>query len=102
MIDDLRAVLASYPASARPLSDPEPLGNAGGASGARLWRLRAGMGPLVARAWPPDGPDRGAIEQIHRWLIEAGELGFLPIPLRDRDGRTLVGRGGRLWELAPW
>jgi Ser/Thr protein kinase RdoA (MazF antagonist) len=102
MDEDLREILAGFPADARPLTAPEPLGNAGGASGARLWRLASGRGTLVARAWPADGPGPGALEQIHGWLAETGPLGFVPIPVPGLDGRTVRHRGGRLWELAPW
>jgi Ser/Thr protein kinase RdoA (MazF antagonist) len=100
--DDLTAVLARYPAIVRPSRPPEPLGNAGGASGARLWRYESGRGPMVARAWPHDGPGRGPLEQIHRWLSEAAGVGFIPVPMAALDGRTLQERGGRLWDVSPW
>jgi homoserine kinase type II len=102
MDSDLTAVLANYPAVARPLADPEPLGNAGGLSGSRLWRYPSGRGTLLARAWPPDGPPRSTVEAVHGWLVEAADLGFVPVPLRGLDGRTLYERAGRLWEVAPW
>jgi homoserine kinase type II len=102
MSPDPRPVLARYPASVQPLSGPEPIGNAGGASGARLWRLRSGGGTLVLRAWPDCGPGRETLGQIHAWLGEASVLGFVPAPIRGLDGRTLQEVGGRLWELAPW
>src|SRR4051794_26554320 len=98
----LRAILTRYPATARPSSPLEPLGNAGGASGARLWRFASGQGPLLARAWPPGGRSRPSLEQVHRWLREAGPLGFVPVPLPALDGRTLQERGGWFWEVAPW
>src|SRR3954451_19125801 len=100
--DDLRAVLARYPAIARPCSVPEALGNAGGGSGARLWRFASGRGPLAARAWPPEANDCAALARIHLWLGEASALGFVPVPLAARDGRTLHEQAGRLWEVAPW
>jgi homoserine kinase type II len=98
------AILGRYPAVARPLSEPEALGNAGGLSGARLWRYSAGLGPLVVRAWPPgpDGPTREALERLHGWLLQVGRIGFVPIPVQDREGRTVQQCGGRLWELSPW
>jgi Ser/Thr protein kinase RdoA (MazF antagonist) len=95
-------VLACYPASIQPLSAPEALGNAGGASGARLWRFATGRGLLVARAWPADGPRRADVDQIHRWLIAAADLGFVPVPLEGLDGQTCREHGGRLWEITPW
>ncbi|HWE39782.1 MAG TPA: phosphotransferase [Isosphaeraceae bacterium] len=99
---DLRAVLDRYPAAARPMAAPEPLGNAGGLSGARLWRFEAGRGRLVTRAWPTAGPDGDRLDRIHHWLAAAGHLLFVPVPLPALDGRTWQAQGGRLWEVAPW
>src|SRR4051794_28008121 len=99
---ELKAILSEYPAVARPSAAPEPLGNAGGASGSRLWRFASGLGRLAARAWPPDGPDHARLEAIHGWLFEAGSLGFVPVPIRGLDGRTVRQRSGRLWEVSPW
>lgn len=95
-------MLARYPAIARPCAEPEPLGNAGGLSGALLWRFASGRGLLVARAWPPEGPPRAALETIHRWVGLAGRVGFLAVPLAALDGRTIQDEGGRLWEVAAW
>src|SRR4051812_49800653 len=100
--DDLSTVLTRYPAIDRPCRPPEALGNAGGWSGARLWRYESGRGPLVARAWPADGPGREALGQIHRWLEAVADLGFIPVPLSALDGRTLQEQGGRFWEVVPW
>ncbi len=95
-------MLERYPAIARPYRKPEALGNAGGYSGARLWRYESGRGWLVARAWPQDGPDRTGLEQIHRWLDATASLGFVPIPLPALDGRTVQEHRGRLWDVSPW
>ena len=98
----IRTVLEQYPASINPSTEAEALGNAGGLSGASLWKFSAGARTLVARAWPNDGAPRHVLEQIHAWLIECRRLSFIPTPLPTRDGRTLVEVGGRLWEVAPW
>lgn len=98
----LTAVLARYPAISRPCAEPEPLGNAGGLSGAQLWRFRSGRGTLVARAWPPEGPPRHDLERIHRWVEAASEVGFLSVPLGALDGRTVHAQAGRLWDVSPW
>ena len=95
-------LLARYPRRVQPLDEPEALGGAGGLSGARLWRYRSEQGPLVLRAWPPHGPGRAHLEQVHRWLLLAGDLGFIPAPIADRSGRTLQEHDGRFWELTPW
>ena len=101
---DLMAILSRYPASARPIGGLIALGNAGGFSGARLWRYESGRGPRVVRAWPPPpgGPGRADLERVHGWIGAAGPLGFVPVPIAARDGRTVQEQGGRLWELAPW
>src|SRR4051794_30341674 len=93
----LAGVLSRYPPPLRPRSGPEPLGNAGGRSGARLWRYESDEGALVARAWPPGRPRRETLEQIHAWLAEAGGLGFIPVPRTGLDGRTLQEAGGQFW-----
>jgi homoserine kinase type II len=74
-------ILSRYASPLRPSGSLEPLGNAGGLSGARLWRYRSEIGPLGLRAWPDDGPGRQHLDQVHHWLIEAA---------------------GTFWELAPW
>lgn len=102
LTNDLRAILDRYPVASRPTVAPEPLGNAGGLSGARLWRFEAGSRRLVARAWPPDGPDGDRLDQLHRRLAAAAHLPFVPVPLPALDGRTWQAQGGRFWEVAPW
>ena len=95
-------VLAAYPVIVQPCRPPEALGNAGGLSGARLWRYDSACGPLVARAWPHDGPSPEALAQIHRWLADAAVVGFVPVPFPTLDGRTWRVHGGRLWDVSPW
>lgn len=95
-------VLRRYPATVQPCSEPEPLGNAGGLSGAGLWRFRSALGQLVLRAWPPHGQAQPALEQIHQWLHAAGRTGLVPVPIAGLDDRTLQEHDGRCWELAPW
>ena len=102
MPDTLSRLLPLYPARARPLASPTPLGNAGGYSGARLWRFDAGLGPLVARAYPPDAPDVPALTRIHGWIARLADLDFIPAPLATLDGRTLVVVDGTAWEVTPW
>ncbi len=98
----LATILAHYPALARPTAPPTALGNAGGASGARLWRFPSGLGPLVLRAWPPDGPNRDELAAIHAQQRKARGLGFVPVPIETGAGGTVVEWGGRRWDLAPW
>ena len=95
-------MLGWYPATVRPVGEPESLGHAGGLSGALFWRFRARRGLLAARAWPPDGPSRADLQQIHAWLADTAALGFVPVPVQALDGGTLHEQGGRLWEVVPW
>jgi Ser/Thr protein kinase RdoA (MazF antagonist) len=102
MIDPSWAIFEHYPSDIRPISPVVPLGNAGGLSGAGLYRFRAGRGDLVARRWPANRPHPEHLDQIHTWLAKAGDLGFVPVPLRTLDGRSWVDEGGNAWEIAPW
>jgi homoserine kinase type II len=97
-----RQVLAQYPgfhASETVL----PVGNAGGFSGARLWRLRAD-GPLCLRAWPPGSTSPERLRWLHGLLDTAREAGlsFVPAVLRTSRGTTWIEHSGRLWELTSW
>jgi Ser/Thr protein kinase RdoA (MazF antagonist) len=94
-------VLALYPAAYRPLGAVEPLGNAGGFSGSKLWRFASPRGDLVLRAWPIDGPGAD-LYRIHTWIIQAASLPFVPAPIAAADGRTVQEAGGRVWDLSPW
>jgi Ser/Thr protein kinase RdoA (MazF antagonist) len=96
------SILARYPAWLRPVSAIESLGSAGGLSGARLWRYQSAAGLLVLRAFAAHGPGREHLEQVHEWLYKTADLGFVPVPLADLEGRTIQEAEGRLWELAPW
>lgn len=103
MIDDFpRILLTRYPDRVQPLSVLEPLGNAGGTSGSRLWRFRSATGPLVIRAWPSDGASLARLRWIHQILFQVRDLGFIPVPERDRRGESIHEHAGRLWDLSPW
>jgi homoserine kinase type II len=96
------ALFRDYPDRVRPLAHPEPLGGAGGQSGARLWRYRGAAGEFVLRAWPSHGPGRDHLELVHHWLSLTTDLGFTPIPIRDNFGQSLREFDGYHWEIAPW
>ena len=102
MIGPSRALFDRYPASSRPISALESLGNAGGLSGSKLWRFRPGRGVLVARCWPSNGPGRDRLEIIHAWLSLVRDLNFIPMPIPTVDGQTIVFDQDRLWEVTPW
>jgi Ser/Thr protein kinase RdoA (MazF antagonist) len=98
----MHKLLKRYQVRLQPLSALESLGSGGGYSGARLWRFRAAPGQLVLRAWPAHGPGRAHLEKVHRWLFLTADLGFVPVPFRDRVGESLQDWQGSLWEVTPW
>lgn len=98
----LDSLLRRYSTSARPRSEPMELRNAGGLSGARLWRYESALGPMVARLWPANGPGREEIERVHRWVSRASGLAFVPIPIKSRDGLSVGEWDGRYWSVEPW
>ena len=95
-------LFARYERQFQPLSSLVSLGGGGGLSGARLWRFRAAHEGLLLRAWPPHGPGRDHVERVHHWLTLTAELGFVPVPIRDRAGQSLQEWNGALWEITPW
>lgn len=80
------------------------LGNRGGFSGARLWRVDGPGGFLCLRAWPPGdlSPDR--LTFIHHLMTAARQasLDFVPDVFRTRAGPSWVEQTGRLWDLTTW
>ena len=85
-----------------PIAKTIPLGNAGGFSGATLWRVQAQEGQFCLRLWPSGGynPDYAWLHEILRRGFEAG----LPLatPILNRNGQSLVSLRGRSFELSPW
>jgi homoserine kinase type II len=81
-----------------------PLGNHGGFSGARLWRVEAPAGPLCVRAWPSGDPTPERLSWIHQLMETAGSAGLAYIPVlgRAESGKTWIEHQGRLWDLCRW
>lgn len=101
--NDLQRVIEQYDLSC-PDVRIEPLGGAGGFSGARFWRLETPSGRLCLRCWPSEHPRPEQLQQIHSVLLHAQRQGlsFIPAPLIDRRGRTFSDHGRHLWELSRW
>ncbi|WZO99710.1 phosphotransferase [Isosphaeraceae bacterium EP7] len=108
-LDPTRA-LRHYPRMLQPRSRIEPLGNAGGFSGASFWRFKSELGTLGLKAWPaPRSLEcrRSSIRKIHAYLFDASAsdavLGpILPVPFFNSDRVTFVEESARFWELVPW
>ncbi len=93
-------VLARY---ALPSASLTPLGNHGGFSGARLWRVEAGGASFCLRAWPPGDPTPERLRWLHDLMSAARAAGLAFVPaVVPVGGATFVAHAGRLWELIAW
>ncbi|HJN64650.1 MAG TPA: phosphotransferase [Pirellulales bacterium] len=103
--DILEPVLSKFPSDCTP-QHIEPLGNAGGFSGACFWRLSSLRGPLCLRRWPVPHPTTGRLALIHSMLQHADSRGFqkVPVPIRPHpeNEATFIHHAGHLWEISPW
>ena len=99
----IQTIVRQYPSNFQP-THVEPLGAAGGMSGAQFWRIESPSGILVLRRWPSEHPSPDRLRFIHRVLFHATERGlpFLPTPIRTTTGESFVIYDGHLWELNPW
>src|SRR3990172_4401717 len=102
-MDEIESILKLYPPDCRP-RQIQPLGSAGGMSGAQFWRITAPRGTLNLRRWPQEHPTPERLRFIHAVLDHAAErdIAFLPVPIRATTGESFVSHAGHLWELAPW
>lgn len=100
---DLSPVIRRFPPDCRP-ARVEPLGSAGGFSGAAFWRLTTPRGLLCLRQWPAEHPSPERLRFIHAVLRHVHEGGFklAATPLATTAGETFVSHAGHLWELTPW
>jgi Ser/Thr protein kinase RdoA (MazF antagonist) len=100
---EVAAVLRHYPIPRWPLRI-DFLGNAGGFSGTRLWKLHLPSGRLCLRRWPDDYPDHERLHFIHSLLLHVARAGFrqAPVPLPTRDRQTFVTWQRHHYELTQW
>jgi homoserine kinase type II len=101
-MDQIRHLLNCYPLDSQP-AHIEPLGSAGGMSGAQFWRITAPRGMLILRRWPTEQPTSDRLRFIHEVIRHAARtLDILPVPINTQDGQSFIHSTGHLWELAPW
>src|SRR5262245_26480094 len=86
----IQAVLEQYPSVAGGRT-VLPLGNSGGFSGARLWRVAALGGVFCLKAWPAETTDEAHLHRIHYWMTFARAQGLMFVP------RVFATRGGATW-----
>ena len=96
-------VLAAYPEDCQP-TRVEPLGAAGGFSGARFWKIQTPSATFCLRRWPKEHPSHDGLEFIQAVLWHVTREGFnlVPLPRETRLHGGYVRHGGYFWELAPW
>lgn len=82
----------------------QPLGNHGGFSGARLWRVETSLGTHGLRAWPVGGMTAERLQWIHSLMAAAvaDGLRFISVLVPTAEGCTTAEAGNRLWELTTW
>jgi Ser/Thr protein kinase RdoA (MazF antagonist) len=104
MLDDIaRQVLGRFDL-AQPTLGLVSYGNAGGFSGARLWRAKSVAGDVCLRAWPSGAVSSSRLQAIHDLMRAARGAGlqFVPRLLETSTGSTWVSEDGRLWDASSW
>lgn len=108
MTDDweIRSLLANcYPAWVKSTAIIQSAGNAGGFSGARIWRIETEGSTFALRRWPDsDTKFETRLRWSHLVLRESVGNGchFVPVPLPAANGESLVLYDGTFWQLEPW
>jgi Ser/Thr protein kinase RdoA (MazF antagonist) len=88
-----------------PVYAADALGNHGGFSGARVWRVTAPNGDWCLKAWPPGFSMTDQLTVIHRLMRRGREAGLAFVPeLRDAPPGESSGveAAGRCWDLTTW
>lgn len=83
----------------------EPLGGAGGFSGAQLWKVTTEQAVLCLRRWPAEHPSPRRLAWIHAVLQRAERAGFTraPVPIWPTGQRqSFVDAESGRWQLEPW
>lgn len=106
---DFETILSKYPQLT--LQSAIPLGNAGGFSGARIWKLTTKDSQVFClRQWPQAHPTHSQLDWHHRVLrhVHSAGLTCVPVPIHNQDGSTICPSretsqgGGPFWEVSPW
>ena len=78
------------------------LGNHGGFSGARLWRLETSLASYCLKAWATDARSPTELRWIHDLLHRASRFAWMPRVVPTSGGATFVALQDRLWEITTW
>lgn len=101
---DVQAVLLHYALAGGAVRHIQPLANAGGWSGSRIWRISDAAGnEWCLRRWPKEHPTLAGLRMIHEVLgLVSSELPIVAFPRRTNSGSTIVEAAGHRWELTSW
>ena len=82
----------------------EPLGNAGGFSGSQLWKVKTVVGEFCLRRWPRPHPGPTELKMIHDVLqhVYVNGCHVVAVPLKSKDGQTLIRSADHAWEVSQW
>lgn len=77
---------------------------AGGLSGARVWRVESVQGTFALRQHPVEFPTEEHLRWLHRFLKEVRDRGYtlLPCPVSTINGATWIKHEEHFWELLTW
>jgi Ser/Thr protein kinase RdoA (MazF antagonist) len=97
-----RQVLRRFPAYLQPRA-LIAVGNRGGFSGARLWRVSCDLGEVCLRAWPPH-VTADTLNAQHEWqrLARSDGMAFVPTLYACISSATWIDQEGRLWQAESW
>jgi Ser/Thr protein kinase RdoA (MazF antagonist) len=98
----LRPLFAQYATLLRPTAI-HPVDRSG-FSGAEIFHATSPLGTFALRCWQADHPTSSHIRTIHKLLAQAFDRGctFVPVPVANLHGDTLIEFAGRRWQLEPW
>src|SRR5262245_19528022 len=101
---DVPAVLLNYALAGGAVRHIQPLANAGGWSGSKIWQISDSAGnEWCLRRWPTAHPTVDRLRQIHAILeLVVSQLPVVACPLRTGRGSTFIEHVGHLWELSHW
>lgn len=98
----LQPLFAQFATLLRPTAVRAVTGS--GFSEAEVFHAATPLGEYALRCWPAEHPSSGHIRTIHKLLAQAHERGctFVPVPVANLHGDTLIEFAGRRWQLEPW
>ena len=82
----------------------DALENAGGFSGAKIWKVETDVGSFCVRRWPKPHPSKERLSFIHEVLFHLEYHGFqlVAAPRRSQTGDSWTEYDAHFWEVTTW